>query len=58
MLQSRALAVLKDPYAGHLFPGNRSNFNDYESLWYYTCTKKVPPHFDKTPSSFVDVLSR
>ena len=45
ILQSLALAVLKKPYAGYLFSGNRSNFLDYEgnTLWFYTSTKKVSP---------------
>ena len=45
ILQSLALAVLKIPYAGYLFSGNRSNFLEYEGniLWFYTCTKKVSP---------------
>ena len=45
ILQSLALAVIKIPYAGYLPSRNRSNFIDYEGniLWYYTCTKKVPP---------------
>ena len=47
ILQSLALAVLKIPYAGYLLSGNRSKFLDFEgnSLWFYTCTKKVSPQY-------------
>ena len=74
ILQSLALAVLKIPHAGYLLSGNRSSFNDYKgnSLWYYTCTKKVSPLyvfedkrcyrripiFYKNEVHFVDTLSR
>ena len=34
ILQSLALAVLKIPYAGSLFSGNRSNFIDYKETHY------------------------
>ena len=45
ILQSFALAVLKIPYAGYIFSGNRSSFVEYERniFLYYTCTKKVSP---------------
>ena len=73
ILQSLAPAKLKIPYAGYLLFGNRSNFIEYEgnTLWYYTCTKKVPYTFLKTKDAkeeslytkkikvnFVDTLSR
>ena len=74
ILQSRALAVLKIPYAGYLLSGISSNFINYEGniLWYYTCTKKVSPLyvfedkrgykripiFYKIIVRFVDTLSR
>ena len=64
ILQSLALAVLKEPYAGYLLSGNRSNFLDYERniFWFYTCTKKRSPlyvsqfnHSDvETPDEFAD----
>ena len=40
ILQSLAFAVLKNPSAGYLLSGNRSNFIEYEGniLWHYTCT--------------------
>ena len=34
ILQSLALAVLKVPYAGYSLSGNRSNFIDYEEIYY------------------------
>ena len=74
ILQPLALAVLKIPYAGYLLSGNRSKFIDYEgnSLWYYTCTKKVSPlyvfedkrcykripKFYKNKVHFVDTISK
>ena len=47
IIQSLALAVLKIPYAGYFLSGNRSNFLDYEGIYYgfilATCTKKISP---------------
>ena len=73
ILQSLALGVLKEPYAGYLLSRNRSNFLHYEGniLLFYTCTKKVSPLyvfedkrcykripiFYKNKVHFVDTLS-
>ena len=39
------ISSIKKYYAGLLLSSNRSNFINYEGyiLWFYTCTKKLPP---------------